>query len=363
MVQVDTVNGVVQVSNHGAGPRWDLVELVRLGSRGGVGATPLPDEFGHVVGVVASEDGTIYVADGMAKEIRVFSAQGVFLRRIGREGGGPGEFRSIQSLGMLGDTIVVLDPGNGRLGFISSEGQWLGQRSYARVSGPDVRIFQTGASEFSIPALEGVMALVFVRHHSTGAQESIPMRRDGSTQNFYVFCQHERGFVYFVPEWAPNLLRVPAPDGHLVEGWGGTYRLAFLDAEGDTVRVLERDQPRLIPTDADWDDQVARFDSMMAPLSNLRCNPRRPVRPEEKALIRALFFDDHGRLWVERRTAKGFVLDAFDPVGALRGSVDIPNRVYDVPIFIRGGRVYLVVQDELGINTVLAFEVRPAVDE
>ncbi len=45
MVQVDTVDGVVQVSNHGAGRRWDLVELVRLGSRGGVGAAERPDEF------------------------------------------------------------------------------------------------------------------------------------------------------------------------------------------------------------------------------------------------------------------------------------------------------------------------------
>ena len=298
----------------------------------------------------------------MAKEIRVFSETGVFLQRIGREGGGPGEFRSIQSLGMLGDTIVVLDPGNGRLGFISPEGQWIGHRSYLRISGPDVRIFQTGVSEFSIPALEGDMRMVFVRHNSAGAQESISLQRPGAA-NFYVFCQHERGFVYFVPEWAPNLLRVPAPNGHLIEGWSGTYRLALLDVDGDTVQVLERDQPRLIPTDADWDDQVALFDSMIAPLSGLNCNPRRPVRPKEKGLIRAAFFDDHGRLWVERRTASGFALDAFDRAGALRGSVDIPNRVVDVPIFIRGDRVYLVVQDESGINTVLAFEVHTAATE
>ncbi len=362
VVQVDTVNGVVQVSNYGAGPEWALVELVRVGTGGGVGLEERPDEFGQVVGVVANEDGTIYVADGMAKEIRVFSETGVFLQRIGREGGGPGEFRSIQSLGMLGDTIVVLDPGNGRLGFISPEGQWIGHRSYLRISGPDVRIFQTGVSEFSIPALEGDMRMVFVRHNSAGAQESISLQRPGAA-NFYVFCQHERGFVYFVPEWAPNLLRVPAPNGHLIEGWSGTYRLALLDVDGDTVQVLERDQPRLIPTDADWDDQVARFDSMMAPLSGLKCNPRRPVRPKEKGLIRAMFFDDHGRLWIERRTANGFALDAFDRVGALRGSVDIPNRVEDVPIFIRGDRVYLVVQDELGINTVLAFEVHTAATE
>jgi hypothetical protein len=207
------------------------------------------------------------------------------------------------------------------------------------------------------------MAMVFVRHRSDSTHERIPLQRAEATPNFYVFCQGERAFVYFVPEWAPSLLRVPAPDGHLVEGWSGTYRMAFLDADGDTVRVVERDQPRLIPTDADWADQVAQFDSMMAPHSGLQCDPRRPVRPEEKALIRATFFDDQGRLWVERRTVTGFVLDAFDHIGGLRGSVAIPNRVEAIPIFIRSGRLYLVVEDELGIHTVLVFAVRTTAAE
>ena len=96
VVRVDTVNGVVRVSNHGPGPAWDLIEVTRIGAVGGTGPER-PDEFGKVTGVVAGNDGTIYVADGLAYEIRAFSPDGELLLRVGREGGGPGEFRSILS--------------------------------------------------------------------------------------------------------------------------------------------------------------------------------------------------------------------------------------------------------------------------
>lgn len=363
VVRVDTVNGVVTVSNHGPGPAWNLIEVTRIGAVGGLEAER-PEEFGKVTGVVAGKDGTIYVADRLASEIRAFSPEGEILHRMGREGAGPGEFRSVQSLGMLGDTIVVLDPGNGRLGFLSPAGAWLGQRLYNRVSGPDIRIFQTGSDEFSIPALRGSssggMEVVFVRHVAAGEMESIPVRRNVDPPRYLVDCRHSRGFVFFVPEWAPSILRAPAPGGQIAESWSGNYQIAFLDAGGDTIRVVERDLPRLIPSDEEWDHQVAEFDSLLSQLSAPSCNPRRPPRPEEKALIRAILFDDQGRLWVERRTEDGFALDAFDHLGALRGSVNIPTRAEAVPVFIRGDRVYMVVQDELGVDTVLVFEVRSA---
>ena len=360
-VRVDTVDGVVTVSNRGAAPGWDRVAVTRIGAVGGLG-TERPDEFGKVTGVVAGEDGTIYVADRQASEIRAFSPGGEFVHRTGRDGAGPGEFRSIVSLGMLGDTMVVLDAGNSRLGLLSPSGEWLGQRMYNKVSGPDIRIFQTRSDEFSIPALQAKgdgLEVVYVRHVFEGALETVPTRRDNSPPKYFVNCPHGRGFAFFTPEWAPDILRVPAPEGQIAEAWSGSYRIAFLGADGDTVRVVERDLPRLIPTDEEWDNQVAQFDSLLSQLTAPRCDPRRPLRPDEKALIRAIYFDGLGRMWVERRTGAGFALDAFDQDGALRGSVDIPARAEDVPVYIRGDRVYLVVRDELGVDMVRAFEIMP----
>jgi hypothetical protein len=151
---------------------------------------------------------------------------------------------------------------------------------------------------------------------------------------------------------------VPAPSGEIAESWSEDYRVAYLDAGGDTTRVIERDLSRLEITEPEWDAEEARFDSLIAGLPGAACDPRRPVRPGAKGLLRALFFDDLGRLWVERRTNRGLALDAFDGQGEFLGSVEIPDRAESVPVFIRGNRVYLVVEDDLEVERVVAFEIR-----
>jgi hypothetical protein len=333
-----------------------MVERLKLGALGGDGEPQHADEFGRVTGVVAGADGALYVADALAREVRVFSAEGAAVRSIGRPGDGPGEFASIQSLGMLGDTLAVLDPFNGRISLFSTDGEWLGQRPYARVGGPDIRIFQTRSDEFSVPTVQGQMELVYVRHTASGPHESTPMRV-GTLENFYVYCRGAGAFLYFYPEWAPSALRIPAPGGQAVEAWGGRYHVSVVEPGGDTVRVIERDYEPRAPTEAEWREQVAMFDSMMAPLVDRQCEPNRPVRPAEMGLIRTMFFDDSGRLWVERRASGGFLLDAFDHEGRLRGSVALPDRVLEVPIFIRGSHVYLVVEGDLDVHQVVVYEV------
>jgi hypothetical protein len=193
-VRVDSVNGYVRVLNQGPGPKWNLVATASIGGAGGLGVES-PSEFGEVRGVVATEDGTSFVADGMASEIRAFDPGGRFLSRIGRTGEGPGEFRSIQSLGMLGDTLVVLDPRNGRLGLMSRDGGWMGQRRYLALFGPRVRIYRTHSDEFYAPALRGGGAdieVLFVRHTHGGAADSLPAQRDAEVPTYSVLCQHHQ---------------------------------------------------------------------------------------------------------------------------------------------------------------------------
>ena len=80
--------------------------------------------------VVADAAGAIYVADVQANEIRVFGADGAHLRTIGRSGDGPGEFNALYALAWIGDTLAAFDPRNGRISFLSPEGDWLGSSRY-----------------------------------------------------------------------------------------------------------------------------------------------------------------------------------------------------------------------------------------
>jgi hypothetical protein len=95
---------VVAVSSAAAQdlPTWSL------GTRGvqlDGGAMP----FYRVTGAQFLPDGSIAVADAGNARVAVYAPSGNLLRSLGREGDGPGEFRSLSHLFVFGDTIAVYD--------------------------------------------------------------------------------------------------------------------------------------------------------------------------------------------------------------------------------------------------------------
>ncbi|HEX7051094.1 MAG TPA: 6-bladed beta-propeller [Longimicrobiales bacterium] len=364
-VSVDTTAGVVRVRNAGRPVEWSLTELLTLGSVGG-GAVPAPDEFGRIGNVIADAAGRIYVADAIAHEVRVFGPDGALVRRIGREGGGPGEFGALQSIGWLGERLAVLDPRNGRLGLFSRTGEWLAQRPYMALTGSGIRLYPAGAGELYMPMVRVTGAgteLVYIRQTLEGPADTLPYRRGGTARpSLSVTCRHSagRGISVYTADLAPEMLRVPAPGVHWAEAWTADYRIAFTAPTGDTVRIIERDLPRLPVSDAAWQREEAAFREFLDQFPDERCEPDGLQRPEAMARLRTITFDDVGRMWVERRGEGGFMLDAFDPAGRLLGEVAVPDRLERVPPFIRGDRLYLVVVDEFEVEYVKVFDIAGA---
>ena len=98
---------------------------VRIGVVGGAAEY----QWTRPVAAARLSDGGFAVLEQVPAEIRVFDATGAFLRRIGREGGGPGEFRSPVGVAALaGDTLLVWDRGARRLSWFSIDGTLQGER-------------------------------------------------------------------------------------------------------------------------------------------------------------------------------------------------------------------------------------------
>jgi hypothetical protein len=57
--------------------------------------------------------GNVWIADRTLHQVRVVSADGEVLRTIGRDGGGPGEFRFPRGLAVRGEHVYVLDNAHG----------------------------------------------------------------------------------------------------------------------------------------------------------------------------------------------------------------------------------------------------------
>lgn len=139
-IAIDTIGGVVHVRSPASSPAWSAREILAIGS-----VDEGPASFGQVRSVVADDEGTIYVADIQADEIRVFDRLGRFLRTIGRQGAGPAEFGDLYSLAWLGDTLVALDPRNARIGLLTRTGEWLGELRHQPISGDlNIRLYHAG---------------------------------------------------------------------------------------------------------------------------------------------------------------------------------------------------------------------------
>ena len=359
-VTIDTVNGAVRVRNAGVPARWELHELVTLGT-GADSDTSSAQEFSGIVGLIADAQHNIYVADG--SEIRVFDEQGQLVRRFGREGSGPGEFRSLQSIGWLGDTLLTMDWRNVRIGLMTPTGEWVGQRELPAISGSRIRFHQTGPAELYSSAVrrDGSRSqFAYVRQTMSGDGDTIgvpPSPEPISPTT--VACDIQNGITFYTPSFAPQTVKQPAPNTTLLDFSSAEYRLHFIKLP-DTVRIIERDLPRQPVSDDEWSREEARFRAWRDSLTgNPVCRPAGPHRPEAKELLRGVFFDDQSRIWVERQNGAGFTFDVLDADGTLLAELDAPERSTRVPIYVRGDRLYLVTTDSLDVQFVKAFQILP----
>lgn len=172
--------------------------------------------------VIADADGAIYVADASSSEIRVFDASGALIRRIGRSGAGPAEFNTLQSIGWLGDTLVTLDGRLARIGLLTRDGKWLGQRQSGPITGTGLYLHQTSPTElYALDFRRGANGgRVYVRHDMTGARDTMEAPPPEAARSASVVrCEHYNtgGISFWSVDFSPRLLRRPAPNGERLD--------------------------------------------------------------------------------------------------------------------------------------------------
>lgn len=94
----------------------------------------LGDEIaGEIVDLAIDKNGLYYLVDVGRHAVWIADGEGNLIRRIGREGSGPGDLRHPFSVAVLNESIYVLDAGNRRISVFSAEG---GILLSFRVDGP-----------------------------------------------------------------------------------------------------------------------------------------------------------------------------------------------------------------------------------
>jgi hypothetical protein len=319
---------------------------------------PAPDEFGKVSSAIMGPEERLYVADQLNQEIRVFDLEGDLVTRFGREGQGPGEFLSIYGIGWLGDTLLILDYGNGRIGMTDPDGRWLGERNLAgRLTGSpaNLRFYPTGATEtyaVTLIADDRNVALVYIRHTMEGEVDTIPLLDQDAYPDHSIMCSHAGGLSFFEIPFYPAPLQHPSPGGNLATAWSAEYRIAILDAAGDTVRVVEREAEPVRVTEEEWEAGLADYREYVEEYGAGGCEPRLPNRPDSKPPLAEIFMDHLGRMWVEAARPEGRVWEIFDPEGRLIGTMPVIPDIERAAPFFGDSLLALVAQDTLEVPTV-----------
>jgi hypothetical protein len=349
------VEGVRYVENPAAPLRPPvtiaLEELWRIG-----GNSEKEGEFFGVIADVAVDDaGEVYVLDGQLSEVRVFSPDGHYLRTIGHEGEGPGEFRRPTDLLFLPDgRLAVVQPQPPRLVLLQKHGASGG--FLAPVGEKEgYRLLQEGAYRGG--------SLVLMSNGFHFSKGSVERRR----RLYRIDLQGERIALYDEASYRhlrgrPTVreregVTVPwalGPDGVVYASLDFDYSVRSWRADGSLARIITREYRPHIRSAKERDAERERLASgvRITGPGGRRIQPEVQVSDRDRS-IRWLAVDESGHLWVlpgrsVRESTPGTIgpFDVFDPQGRYLQAVTLRGRgdLDEDRTVLAGDRLFVLTQ-------------------
>lgn len=141
--KVETVNGVRIIHNEKEG-KWGNNPEIKLELIRTIGGLDAEDEnlaFNAPYDIVLDATGNMYILDTGNKRIQKLNPEGKFIKTIGRQGQGPGEFQSPHSLDIdKEDNIYVHDPRAMRIQVLTSDGKMKRLIKFTKFSEGQIRL-------------------------------------------------------------------------------------------------------------------------------------------------------------------------------------------------------------------------------
>jgi hypothetical protein len=202
------------------------------------GATADPDdELVRVTGARRLPDGRIVVAIGNPIELRVYSPAGRLVNRIGRRGGGPGEFRAAVTIPYAdNDSIVTYTDGHSRLAVFAPDGKLLRDDEQQVAAAPPLllnRALLHAPGSIANGCARAVM-MALPRVAPANLHEVFPDR----SGHLWAHALHDRTWRVY-SQAGPFLGSVTLPPGARVLDFGANFMLVHMRDTDDLEQVVE----------------------------------------------------------------------------------------------------------------------------
>jgi len=265
--------------------------------------------FTEVFEFDVAPSGRILVYDRPSNSGLLFGADGRLERRVGRQGGGPGEFNSNNGMVALGDSgWAIWDSRNARISYFTSAGEFrtssLTPAQFSTSNG--LVTDRTGRLYLRRPVtapregeILGRMGLVRVKPDGTLgdslAPPDLPVQRD-----VYIAERNEKGNQSrssTSARYAPGYHWAWHPEGFFVAAHGGKYEVVVA-RPGEKPRTIARSLP---PVEVREEERGQERESLTY---NMRFTDPNwswngPELPKTKAPMIGLFVARDGRIWVQ----------------------------------------------------------------
>lgn len=386
---IDTVADTITVRTV-SGSVWgdtaDLVAEMRIGSLEGA------DEYilGNPTQLAVAANGTIYVLDRQVPVVRAYGPDGMHLRDVGREGGGPGEYKNPDGLAVLPDgRVLVKDPGNARIALFDADGEPAGSWPYIGGWNTSHRYYVDTAGysyalillERGLPPWEWRFGLA--RWSPEGhLLDTIP----APTWDYdkpQVTAQRENSSSSRDVPFSPSTTFTFSPLGYMIGALSTEYRIDLFQASDRILRIERVWEPVPVKREEKEEQERRISENFRNQYPGWRWNG--PPIPDTKPPLRDVFTGEDGRIWVllsqpgeptmteaeareeEARSGRPVLrflepalFDLFEPDGRYLGPVRAPRdlRMSPEPV-ARGETMWAVTRDELDVPTIVRFRIVP----
>jgi len=357
--EITVIDGIPHVRNEKPPGRQVTMTPREMWRRGG------DDDdifFGNIARIDHDDAGNFYILDRQQCEVTVLTAEGEFVRTLGRRGEGPGElYRPADFYLRRGGGVGMMQQFPGKVVLVDGEGVPAGGFTVSSGDGPATGFMALvdSRSRGDHVVIAGIdMAFeggVTKQTYFLSAVDDAGVRQvtylsKQNTINFadFVGSEETMDFIWWGQRWAL------APGGHVVANMDrNQYRIQEFDASGELLRVVERAYESWERSDDELSEarQVLR-----AAVSGYPAPPTSLEIEETDPDISAIYARDDGSFWV--RTSRGdrpegggvlTVLDAFDVDGHLTHEIAVrmQGNVGVDALYVCGDRI-LQVTNALG---------------